>query len=1270
MKFIKEYKMKKLFWFFAVMTISAVSAFAQLTSSSLTGTVASSDGALVPGATVVLRSNVTGTEVTVASNDAGEFRFSNLDIGAYTVTIKANGFKTFVANNVKIEISKEFSLAARLEVGGVQEVVNVTAGEEIINSTDAEVNSNVSRKQLDDLPSLGRNPLNFVPLQPGASSNGAQNTVINGVRTSATNITIDGINVQDNFIRSNATDFSPAGPTVDEVEEFAVTTQSNAGDGFGGPQIQFATRRGGNQYHFRLFEFNRNSALSANNFFNNANGTLRPFRNRNQFGGNVGGPLPFLRFGEGGPTTISGKDKLFFFTSYEKLIDRVPADPQFSTVLTPSARQGLFTYTDNSGQRRQVNIFDPALGTGITGVNPVIASRILANLPQGNSTQAGDQLNTTGFSVVQNNNVTQSNYTTRIDYKINPLNSLTGTYRYVKNLVNRADIDNTFNKNPQATSGSVSPFISIGLTSAFSSRFTNEVRFGRFSTDPAFLRLSPLQSNAFAVNANDQIAGLITNPELNFENQGRTTTTYNVQDNATAVFGKHSLSFGGQYQNVNVLSYAAFSTIPTYTIGTGTATPSLTSDQFQGGISNGQLATANALLGLLGGVVSGASQNFNVTSQTSGFVPGAPNLNEFTYNILGGYVSDQWRITRDLTLNLGVRYDRYSALKSVRGLALEPIIADNNNVAPSLLDPNGRYRFVGGNVGTPGLFYNPDNNNFAPIVSFAYAPKFKSGIGGKLFGADTVIRGGYRLSYINDETVRAPDNALGGNQGLSLTSNAFNGNSTALNSRIDRPPTVTTPVFAGDNRTFAQNNAAAGNFGTVFAVDPNIKTPQVQEYNFGIQREIGFNTALEVRYVGTRSNNLVRGYDLNQTIINSNGFLADFNRATSNLAVNRTERKRRIDALVAQGQTVAMATTTVNGQLPVNAAFNASLAGSQMLTVFPNVVGGGLLTNGTILGLIDSGQVAQLASVYVQNNLQGSVQFVPNQNAGVVDFLTNGSISNYNALQVDVRRRFSQGLALNANYTFSKSLTNGVGTGQTRFEPFLDINQQGLEYSRADFDQTHKFNLLSSYDLPFGKGKSFLNEGIAATVFGNFNIGGILQIGSGAPITIVDTNGTLNRTGRSGRQTAVTNMTAEQLRALTGVFKTPNGVFFINPTALGRNADGSINTAGGGTGRGSNGLTSTPFQGQVFFNNTPGTTSSLGRAIFNGPTRYNLDLTAIKRFVIGERLTFQLQADLFNVFNRTNFISGQFQNINSTNFGRITTVDNARITQLAFRVNF
>ena len=342
---------------------------------------------------------------------------------------------------------------------------------------------------------------------------------------------------------------------------------------------------------------------------------------------------------------------------------------------------------------------------GITGIDPAIASRILARLPQGNSTQVGDQRNTTGFSVIQNFNTDQSNYAGSLTYKVNPLNTINGTFRFARNLVNRADIDNSFDQNPGVTSGSDSPFFSVGLTSAISSRFTNEIRGGRFSTDPSFLRQNALQANS--LGAADAVS-LVTNPEVNFENQGRTTTTYNIQDNATFLAGNHGLSFGGQYQNVNVQSFSAFSTVPTYAIGTGTATPAITTAQFTnaalfpGGISTAQRNTANSLLALLGGIVSGGSQTFNVTSRTSGFVQGAPVSNDFVYDIIGAYVADQWRVTRNLTLNLGVRYDRYSALKDRSGLGLEPIISDPDNIAASLLDPNGRYQFTGGNVGSFG----------------------------------------------------------------------------------------------------------------------------------------------------------------------------------------------------------------------------------------------------------------------------------------------------------------------------------------------------------------------------------------------------------------------------------------------------------------------------------------------------------------------------------------------------------------------------------------
>ena len=666
---------------------------------------------------------------------------------------------------------------------------------------------------------------------------------------------------------------------------------------------------------------------------------------------------------------------------------------------------------------------------------------------------------------------------------------------------------------------------------------------------------------------------------------------------------------------------------------------------FPGQVPAAQRAAANSLLALLGGIVSGAQQAFNVDTQTSGFVQGATQRRIYSYTAFGASVSDQWRVTPDLTLNFGVRYDLYTGLKLDNGLGLEPVIADSNNPLPSLLNPAGTYQFIGGNIGKKNQFYNSDKNNFSPVISFAYSPGFSSGIVKSLFGEKkTVLRGGYRTSYINDELVRAPDNALAGNAGLNFTQSAFNPitNTTALNGTIGNLPVIATPVFSGPNRTYVQNNAAASSFGTVFAINPNIKSPRVQEYSFGIQREVGFNTAVEIRYVGTRSKNLLRGVDYNQIDINSNGFLADFNRARANFVLTGN----------------AACTSTQN-------------AGCQALTVFPNLGSGGLLTNSTVTGQLVAGNPADLALIYIQNNLSGNVRFLPNPNTGVVDYLTNGAKYNYNALQVDVRRRFGQGLSLNANYTFSKNLTDAQGTGQTRFEPLIDNSRPELEFSRADYDQTHKFNLLTTYELPFGKGRNFLKEGIAATILGNFQIGGILQIGSGSPITITDARGTFNRAGRSARQTAVTNLTKNELKKLVGVYRTANGIFILPPELLGRNADGTVNSTIGGTGRGANGFDTPVFTGQKFFNNAPGRTSGLERAVFNGPNRYNLDLSLIKRFVISERYNFQIQGDLFNVFNTSNFYtSSQFLDINSTNFGRLTTTYDARIAQLAFRVNF
>src|SRR5215471_16604167 len=268
---LKELKMIKRF-IFAVLALSlfAVAALAQTNTGNLTGTVSDASG-VIQGATVVITDDKTGKEKTVVTNEAGGFAVNQLDVGTYTVKITSQGHKTFTATALKIDVGVTYTLNATMEVGAISENVTVVAGADIINSADAQLNNTVSQRQILELPLNGRNPLSLVLLQPGTSSNGNNNTSINGQRSSFTNITRDGINVQDNFIRSNAVDFIPDRPNVDDTGEFTIVTQNAGAElGFGSSQVQLVTPRGSNNFHGAGFIFNRSSHFAANNFFNNA----------------------------------------------------------------------------------------------------------------------------------------------------------------------------------------------------------------------------------------------------------------------------------------------------------------------------------------------------------------------------------------------------------------------------------------------------------------------------------------------------------------------------------------------------------------------------------------------------------------------------------------------------------------------------------------------------------------------------------------------------------------------------------------------------------------------------------------------------------------------------------------------------------------------------------------------------------------------------------------------------------------------------------------
>lgn len=1262
--------MKRFFFATLALCLFAAFAFAQSNTGRLVGTVSGPDG-VIPGATVTVRDNQTNRERTVTTTGEGTFTVTQLETGAYTVTIAATGFKNFTANNVKIDIGKDYDFNAALEVGNVSETVTVTAGADVVNSSNAELSSTVSPTQIKELPLVARNPLDLINLNAGTSSNGAAGASINGQRPSFTNITRDGINIQDSFIRTNAASFSPERPSVDNTGEFTLTTQNAGADkGYGASQVQLVTPRGQNDFHGVLFEYNRNSAYAANPFFNNSAGVRRPFRNRNQFGGSVNGRII--------------KDKLFFFGFYEGVRDR-RASSQSRTILTPSARAGNFTFIDNAGVTRTVNLFSipqtvPTGATAVTGIDPTIQSRFLANIPAvGNRTDIGDQRNTTGFGFTQGQNLDRNQFTTRIDYEINDRNTINGVYTRTNENNLRPDVDagssaigsnsiggGGFASTPVTVQPAPNRFLALAYRTTPTAKFTNELRGGVYKSAPTFNRSIAAPANFISlptVGGTAAINGL-GNPEVNFEDQGRNTRFFNLQDNAEYVAGSHSLRFGGQIQRIRVnpfgpLSFSSTnSVIPTFGLGTNTNTPQFTTANFAnlGGINSSQLADANALLGFLGGIVSSGSQTFNATSQGSGFVAGAPPNRTLDLDSNSLYFQDQWRVRPSLTLNLGVRYELFTPVRELRGLALEPVIPQGTDPRTALLDPNGTFNFVGGNAQRATRYFKLDKNNFAPILSFAYTPTFTNRFLNRIApgAGKTVIRGGYRVSYVNDEYVRSADN-LNNNSGLQATQTALFPGTTSgsINARLNALPNLAAPTFQVP-RTFAQNNLLAARAGTITAIDPNFQVARNIEYNIGFQREIGFKTAIEIRYVGARSNNLVRALDLNQIDIFNNGFLADFNRARNNFVLSTNLRNQQI----------AGGTPAANA-VPVSGFFNTAVPGTVQTTILGNTAGSNLLvgTGGlsaaTFNNNLNAGTPADLANSFVVNGVSNGFRFNPNPNAQSVLLLNNSGRYRYNSLQLEIRRRFSNGFSFQANYTLQKTLTDAQGIGQSRIDPLLDNNNPRLDRVRAEYDQAQVFNFNNIFELPFGKGKRFLNEGGALNrIVGGFELNTILRFGTGAPLTITDVRGTLNRLGRSNRQTASTSLTKDQIKKLFSVHRTANGVLFVDPSVVDPT-----------TGRGANGF-GTSFSGQAFFNSAPGTTGNLERSFINGPSRFNMDASLIKRIPITERISFQVRAEAFNLLNNTQFFLGNTTSINSVNFGRITDTFDARVVQFAGRLEF
>lgn len=1238
---------QRVLWLMLLVFVLGVSTvLAQVPTGSIVGTVLDAQKAAVPGATVTITSEDTGAKYTTQTAANGGYSVTSLTFGLYRVDVTKEGFKVASVTGLKLDASSQLSVPPIvLEVGAQSETVTVEAGaSEQVQTTDASVGSQISTEQLQNLPVANRQPLGMVQLEPGVVNNGRVGTIIDGQRASFTNVTLDGINIQDNFIRQGDIDFTPNQLFLSQTGEFHLVTQN--GDpsvGGGSSAVSIVTPKGTNAWHGSGFWYYQTNKWAANPWFSNANGVPNAGLNQNQYGGKVGGPII--------------KDKLFVYGSFEELKD-LQTTLQDATIFTsPAAAGGTFKYVTsctntkitcpagvNPGDVETVNLLtleNTARGgtSPVFTVDPVIA-KLISRIPSNavvNNGAVGDGLNTAGFSFNARDNATLKNTGVRADYVLNQHNSFSGTYYWNRQIFDRPDIDTSFNTVPIVSNFDGINFFSSAWRWSPTANFTNEVRFG-FDLAPATFNTSQKFGPFFVDNTNLAF----TSPDPNFFFQGRDTHTWSWQDNANLLHGNHSFSFGMQVQRVTIDAVNNAGTSTDFAPGFSASNPfALTSGDFSGvaPISANDLADANSLLATFGGFVGSTSETFNVTSPSSGFVPGATQERNLRQNDWAFYAGDAWRFRPNLTITYGMRYEYLSPFNEKNGLFLEPIPGIGQSMEQTLLS-NATVGFVAGNSGRRA--YNKDLHDFGPNIGIAWDP-FGNG--------KTAIRAGYSIHYVNDDLATAVLNATEGNAGLTSTAGDSNpvatisgDNALPAASLVGAPPFLIPTTFLAN----ANNLGVANNAG--FGISPGLRTPYVQDWNLSIQRAIGFKTTVTVSYLGNHGTGLIRGLDINQVIINQNDFLNSFNVARNN----------------------CFASIAAGGGC--NPTFSG--AGSEPFpadNVFATLPGGGFLGNGLVQSRILAGEVGDLADIYHVNGIENTSglpfpqgQFTTNDLIRGGDLIENFSSSSYNAGVVQVQRRaFNNGLIFQGSYTFSKVIDDADGS-QSNFSPLIDNANPRYARGRASFDVTHAIKANFVYDLPFGEGHRFGSSSVLNRVIGGWSIASVLTWQSGAPFSIFSERGTINRNGRSGNETASTNLTTSQIRDALHISFPTSGPFagdhvlLIDPSFIGAN----------GRGAGPDGLTCSPLVGNGFCNPLPGQAGNLARNQFNGPMLFDQDLSIIKKVALRERMNLELRGDAFNMFNHPTFFFGD-QNINSSTFGVVRSTSNsARILQVGALLNF
>ncbi|NOT48259.1 MAG: TonB-dependent receptor, partial [Acidobacteria bacterium] len=660
-------------------------AVAAQTTGAIAGTVSDPNGAIVAGASVTIKNNATGLERSATTNGSGSFNVDTLQPGNYTVIVENKGFKKSIAPDVKVSVSLNSQVNITLEIGVEGETVTVVASQETINTSSPSLTNVINTRQVVDLPLGDRNPLGLAALQAGIAVIGTdtRGASVGGLRQTATNVTQDGINAMDNFVKTSSF-FAISTPSLNATAEFSITTGTTSSEaGRGVAQVNMVTKSGSNDFHGGGFYQFINEAYNANTFFNNFNGIAKPKLRQKYWGGDIGGPVYFPNFGDGGPKLFNGKDTAFFFFSFERFEQNRAAARNRNGVLTQEARNGLFRYNRTC----PTTPADPNCSNGVQTVNLLGLSTVpfstlnplmtahLGQIPLPNNfnctTSDGFNIGCYAFNVPEL--TTNNKYVGRYDHQLVKGDSF-GSHKLevVYSRVDTATHPDVFTNGVEAPfPGGINAFqssnrnlITPALISNFGSNWTNVLRYGRQWAPVIFDRDSPPTAPFIS------LPGVLVNYDNANMPQPRETVVNQWTDTMSWATGNHLWKFGVDFQNVLVKSFNSAGTNKTIQLGTNAANGSgITLASLPGG-SNALVTNATTAYTAIVGLLSSASQTLNVTSPTSGFVPGAERTRFFQEKDVALFAQDQWRARSNLTLSYGLRWDFMGVPTVPNGLSI------------------------------------------------------------------------------------------------------------------------------------------------------------------------------------------------------------------------------------------------------------------------------------------------------------------------------------------------------------------------------------------------------------------------------------------------------------------------------------------------------------------------------------------------------------------------------------------------------------------------